>query len=118
GVVISAFLMAVLVTYGARKLPELNAHLSIVSSLRIGRWWRVLIAVVVPIMLAVMVVTALQARLSEPYEGYPWTFITIAGWGTLGLMVVVAVALSLVRWRRPVDDFTPERVPTTEGAGR
>ncbi|MEE6272211.1 sodium-dependent transporter [Georgenia sp. MJ206] len=118
GVVVSAILMAVLVTYGARKLPELNAHLSLVSSLRIGRWWRVLIGVVVPIMLGIMVVTALRTRLSEPYEDYPWTFINIAGWGTLGLMVVVAILLASLRWRRPVDDFTPEPLPTTEGRTR
>ncbi|MFC4555157.1 sodium-dependent transporter [Georgenia faecalis] len=114
GVVISALLMALLVTYGARKLPELNAHLNAFSTVRIGLWWRVLIAVVAPVLLALMVATAFVDRLSEPYSGYPWTFITIAGWGTLALIAVVAVVLSLVRWRRPVDDLIPEPVDVDE----
>lgn len=116
GVVASAVLMAGLVAYGARKLPELRAHLNAVSTLRIGRWWEVLVGIVVPIMLTVMLVFTLIDTLNEPYGGYPWSFVNTVGWGVLALIVVVAFVLTAVRWRRPVDDFTP--VPLTEEVAR
>lgn len=111
GIIISAALMALTVAYLVRKLPELQAHLNTVSTLRIGAWWRVLIGVVSPIMLIWMTITTLVQVTSEPYEGYPWTFVNIAGWGVLAFMVVAALVLTVIRWRRPVDDFTP--VPLT-----
>ena len=57
-----------------------------------------------------MLVTTVTDLFREPYSGYPWGFITVAGWGALGLMVVTAIVFSLVPWRRSVDDFTPEPV--------
>jgi NSS family neurotransmitter:Na+ symporter len=111
GVVTSAILMCLITGFGLRKLPELQAHLNSVSTARVGGWWRVLVGIVVPIALAYMLVTTVIELLSEPYEGYPWTFVTIVGWGTIGLMVVAALAYTGVRWRRPVDDFNTDPIP-------
>lgn len=116
GVVASAVLMAVVVTYLVRKLPELRAHLNTVSTLSIGRWWEVLVAIVVPVMLTIMIVWTLTETLREPYGGYPWSFVNIVGWGVLALMIVLAFVLAALRWRHPVDEFTP--VPLAEEATR
>src|SRR5690606_37845914 len=51
GVVVSAIATCVIVTLGARKLPELRAHLNAVSTGHVGRWWSVLVGAIVPIAL-------------------------------------------------------------------
>jgi len=111
GVVTSAILMCLITGLGLRKLPELQAHLNFVSTARIGTWWRVLVGIVVPIALAYMLVTTVAELLTEPYGDYPWTFVNIVGWGAVGLMVLAALVYSAIRWRRPVDDFTPDPIP-------
>ncbi|HLT85238.1 MAG TPA: sodium-dependent transporter [Phototrophicaceae bacterium] len=118
GVVLSAILTCVIVTVGARKLPELRAHLNTVSTGHIGRWWSVLVGLVVPLALLVMLVTSLVTLVEEPYEGYPVSFLLVAGWGLVGLMVVAAIVYTLIPWRRPVDDFTPDPIPALEEVGR
>lgn len=111
GVVTSAILMCLVVGFGLRKLPELQAHLNAVSTARVGAWWRVLVGFVVPVALAYMLVTTVMQLFEEPYGGYPWSFVTIVGWGTVSAMVLAAFVYALVRWRRPVDDFTPLPLP-------
>lgn len=118
GVVVSAIATCVIVTVGAKKLPELRAHLNAVSTGSIGRWWSVLVGAVVPIALTIMLVTSLLDLFDEPYSGYPWAFVTTVGWGIVGLMVVASLVYTLVPWRRPVDDFRPEPLPEFEEAGR
>ncbi|QDB78103.1 sodium-dependent transporter [Georgenia sp. 311] len=117
GVVVSAILTCIVVTLGARKLSELRAHLNAVSTGHVGRWWSLLVGIVVPLALLGMLVSSLRTLFAEPYSDYPWTFLTIAGWGTVGLIVVAAVFLTLVPWRRPVDEFTPEP-PVLQEVGR
>ncbi|MBD8062773.1 sodium-dependent transporter [Oceanitalea stevensii] len=118
GVVVSAIATCVIVTLGARKLPELRAHLNAVSTGHVGRWWSVLVGAIVPIALTIMLLSSLRALFSEPYEDYPLAFLTIAGWGTLGLLVVAALVYTLIPWRRPVDDFTPEPLSASQEVRR
>jgi len=113
GVVLSAIITCVVVTLGARKLRELRMHLNTVSTGHLGGWWSLLVGLVVPLVLAFMLVSTVIDLFREPYSGYPWGFLTVAGWGALGLMVVAAVAFTLIPWRRPVDDYTPDPVLET-----
>ncbi|MFH5823589.1 sodium-dependent transporter [Georgenia sp. AZ-5] len=115
GVVTSAIVMCLLVTYGARKLPELQAHLNAVSTARLGLWWRVLVGVVVPVVLLWMLVSTVLGLFEQPYSGYPWSFVNGVGWGVVGASVVLSVVFALIPWRRPVDDFTPEPLPAAAG---
>ncbi len=118
GVVVSAILTCVIVTLGARKLPELRAHLNAVSTGNVGRWWSVLVGAIVPLALIGMLVSSLSDLFAEPYGGYPQTFVTVVGWGVVGLMVVAALLYTFVPWRRPVDDFTPDVLPTAQEVRR
>jgi neurotransmitter:Na+ symporter, NSS family len=111
GVVTSAILMCLITGIGLRKLPELQAHLNFVSTARVGTWWRVLVGVVVPIALAYMLFSTIRELVTQPYGDYPWTFVNIVGWGVVGAMIIASFAYSAVRWRRPVDDFTPDPIP-------
>jgi NSS family neurotransmitter:Na+ symporter len=116
GVVASAIAMTVLIAWGLRRLPELQGHLNNRTGLDAGRWWRVLITVVVPVVLGYMFVSASVTLIREGYGGYPAWFTTTFGWLMIVAMLVAAVVFSLLRWRRDPDAFVPESLPTPYGA--
>jgi NSS family neurotransmitter:Na+ symporter len=107
GIVASAILMCVFVVWVYRRAPELRYHLNAVSTGAIGGWWYVCVGLIVPAVLAVMLVQRIVNLLAEPYEGYDTTYLLIVGWGTVVVLVVGAVLLTLPRWKRDPDAFTP-----------
>ncbi len=111
GIVLSAIVMCVLVGLVLRKLTELQGHLNARVGVHAGTWWRVLVAVVVPVVLTYMLVRHAIERVGDGYEGYPTWFLNAFGWGSVALCLVVAVLIALVPWRRSPDDFTPEILP-------
>jgi neurotransmitter:Na+ symporter, NSS family len=110
GIVTSAIVMTVVVAHVHHKLPELRAHLNAASIPVVGRWWQVMIAFVVPVVLVVMLGTTLWQLVSEGYEDYAGWFLAVFGWGTVAFLVVAAVALTLIPWRREVDAFEPDDI--------
>lgn len=107
GIVASAVLTTVLMILVLRRGAELRGHLTAVSTFPVGRVWTVLVGVLAPLVLGFMLVSRAIALLTEGYEGYPPVYLGIVGWGSLLLIVVLAVALTALRWRRSPDDFTP-----------
>ncbi|GAB3618163.1 sodium-dependent transporter [Okibacterium endophyticum] len=108
GIVASAIAMTILVAWVVRRLPELRDHLDRVSSFKVGIVWRVLVAVLVPLVLIWMLVSTITALVTEGYGGMPPWFTNVFGWGTIALLVVVAVVMPFVHWSRDVDDFDPD----------
>ncbi len=107
GVVASAIVMCVAVAWVLRRTGLLARHLNAVSESRlIGTWWRVLIAVVVPVLLGYMFVQTAWAYATDGY-GYARDFEAVFGWGMLFLCAVASAVLTLIPWRTPVDDFVP-----------
>ncbi|HWS58060.1 MAG TPA: sodium-dependent transporter, partial [Actinotalea sp.] len=111
GVVGSAVVTTLLIGLGLRRLREMQAHLNGRPGLSVGAWWRVLVGVVVPIVLGYIFVTGVRTLMTEQYGGYPQWFLALFGWGTIALVGVIAVAMTVVRWRRSVDDFVPDEIP-------
>lgn len=108
GIVASAIIMTVLVVWGLRKSGVLARHLSAVSTFKVGRIWRLLIGVVAPGFLVIMLFDKVWSLLDEGYEGYPGWYLGLFGWGTVALVVVAAIALTLVPWKgRDDETFTP-----------
>lgn len=107
GIVASAILMCIFVVWVYRRAPELRYHLNAVSTGSVGSWWYVCVGAIVPAILTVMLVQRILNLLAEPYEGYDTTYLLIVGWGTVVVLVVGAVLLTLPRWRRDPDAFTP-----------
>ncbi|MDO5629502.1 MAG: sodium-dependent transporter [Mobilicoccus sp.] len=103
GIVLSAIVMTILVTYVLRALPKLQRHLNGVSGFEIGGWWKLMIGVITPIMLIVMLSATVLALLREPYEGYPAWFLGSFGWGVLAAMVIGAFVFTFIPWRTDVD---------------
>ncbi len=107
GIVGSAIIMLVLLL-STRQLTNLTHHINAHSSFTVGAIWRALVGVVVPIVLVWMFISGVIGVIREPYEGYPIWYNTLFGWGAVILMVVAAAIVTALRWRKPVDDFTPE----------
>ena len=106
GIVASAILTTVLVLWIARKGPELRYHLDALSTFRVGRVWLALVSVLAPLVLGYMLVSRVVVLVSEGYGGLPPWYLLVFGWGTVVVLVVGAVVLSVLRWKRSPDDFT------------
>ena len=108
GVVSSAIIMCVGVTWVLRRATPLQRHLNLVSETRVvGVWWRFLVAVVVPLALTYILVQTVRSYIQDGYEGYSHAMLGAFGWGMLALGVVIGIVLTLAKWRTPVDEFTP-----------
>ena len=120
GVVGSAVIMTILVTWGLRRLRELQGHLNDRPGVLVGGWWRLLVGVVAPVVLGYMLVSGMITLIREGYEPWPTWFTTTFGWGTIGLLVLVAVGMTALPWRRSPDGFVPDQLPGLHrtGAGR
>jgi NSS family neurotransmitter:Na+ symporter len=120
GIVGSAVLMTVLVLWVLRRGPELRYHLNAVSTFRLGAWWQVLVAVLAPLVLGYMLVSRIVTLLVDGYEGYPAWYLALVGWGTIAFVVLGALVLTAMRWRRSPDDFVawPPFPPGDPVAGR
>ena len=113
GIVASAILTTVLVLWVARKGPELRYHLDSLSTFRVGRVWVLLVSVLAPLVLGYMLISRIVVLITEGYGGMPPWYLLVFGWGTVLVLVVGAVVLSVLRWKRSPDDFTawPEYPP-------
>lgn len=112
GIVASAVIMTVVVLWGLKRGPELTFHLTAVSSFPVGRTWRSMVSVAVPVALGFMLVRTAITLVQDGYAMsadamYPGWYVAIFGWGVLALMAVLAVGLSVGRWRSEPLDFTP-----------
>lgn len=113
GILLAAVVSTLAVAWGARALPELAAHHNKQGSVRLGRWWNVLIGGVVPVGLTVVLVQQLITDLREPYEGYPLWMLAVFGWGIAVAALVFGLIAGRTRWRAgtQVDGYEPDRVP-------
>ncbi|XNY99594.1 sodium-dependent transporter [Micrococcus luteus] len=100
GIVGAALAACLTVAIIVRKLPVLVDHLNAISSFRVGTFFKVLITVVIPLVLAYLWISDLVTKITTPYEGYPTDFLAIFGWGMMASGVILAIVLSLVPWSR------------------
>lgn len=114
GVVGSAIVTCVGVVYVLRVSGLLQRHLNAVSETRVVRlWWRVLIAVVVPVALGYMFVQTAWSYVTDGY-GYAKSFEAVFGWGMLFLGALLVAAMTAVPWASPADEFKPVDLETVK----
>src|SRR5699024_10076450 len=94
-----AFIALVLVTWAYRKLDVLTAAMNAYGSFKIGPIWKFLVGVLLPVVLGVLLVIDIYAKATEGYGGFDDWVVSTFGWGALGLVVLVAIALSFMPWR-------------------
>ncbi|MGB3605130.1 MAG: sodium-dependent transporter [Gordonia sp. (in: high G+C Gram-positive bacteria)] len=107
GIVASAIAMCVLVEFtfrnnggwASRSIDELRGHLNAVSTFRVGAWWVPLIGLYAPVFLGIMLIEKLRTLIRDGYEGEPTWFVGVFGWGTVGLIAVIAIVGTLFPWK-------------------
>ncbi len=110
GILLAAVVSTVVVVWVLRALPGLAAHLNRNGSLRLGRWWYVLVGGIIPVALTYVLIQQLVADLRTPYEGYPTWMLAVFGWGVAIAAIVFGLIAGRTRWREgtAIEDFDPE----------
>ena len=75
-------------------------HVNSLGLRRLVKAWEILIKYITPLILATIIIRALLADLAKPYEGYAVSALAIYGMGMLLVTVVIAVILSVFKWRK------------------
>ncbi|MGA9873586.1 MAG: sodium-dependent transporter [Rhodococcus sp. (in: high G+C Gram-positive bacteria)] len=107
GIVGVALVAIVVLGLVLRRLTEMQNHLNDVSSFKVGIVWRIFVGVITPIVLAYMLIDQVIERITDGYGGLPTGLVVAFGWVAQALVIVAAVLLSLLPWRRNVDSFDP-----------
>jgi NSS family neurotransmitter:Na+ symporter len=107
GILLVAVASMLAVTWVYRDLDHLRDHLNSTGSVQLGSWWLGLVGVVTPAALIYVLIDELRAVLKEPYGGYPDWLINSIGWGSAALVIVLALVLARLPWRRTVDLTAP-----------
>jgi NSS family neurotransmitter:Na+ symporter len=100
GIVGAALVAVLVVSWGLRRLDNLINHLNAVSSFRVGRFYKVLVAVILPIVLAYMWISDVVLKATQGYEDLPSWFLNTFGWGMSIALIVIAILLSLIPWSK------------------
>ncbi|HOY65060.1 MAG: Sodium:neurotransmitter symporter family protein [bacterium ADurb.Bin236] len=87
--------------FGAKKLRD---HVNATSDFKVGPWWDICIKIITPAALTAMFIQTLIQLVKKPYEGYPGWAQFAGGWGLLALVLIIAVALSLVRAKQTEEE--------------
>lgn len=121
GIVGAALVAVVVVSWILRRLDRMVSHLNAVSSFRVGRVYKVLVAVILPIVLAYMWISDIVLKAQDGYGDMPSWFVGTFGWGMSIALIIVAILLSLLPWseksglhRELNDNLGPEAVPGDE----
>lgn len=80
-------------------LSKMTEHINQTSSIKLGVVWRLFVGVITPLVLIYMLFTDAANLIQNGYEGYPDWFVNTFGWGMAIGLVVLAVILSLSKWK-------------------
>ncbi len=125
GIVVGAVAMIVATLWFGRRGRELARHQSVMSSMKVGRTWLVIVNAVALLLVYVLIDTTVSL-VREGYDGYPEWFTLIFGWGAVAFLLVIATVMPLLKWRHSEaadagagsldsGDFVPWPSPTQLG---
>lgn len=98
--------LAEIVLLDAAKLQEQATRDAIRGGYSKHEHWQVIVGGLAPLVLGYILVMEVITKINEPYSGMPWQMINIFGWGMAGAVLLTAIILSLLPWRRDVQvDF-------------
>ncbi|MFH9293654.1 sodium-dependent transporter [Streptomyces sp. NPDC017520] len=98
GIALAALVALIVVVWVLRQLPGLQQNADATSAVRLGRWWRICLGVITPLVLGWMMVDSLRTEFEENYEGYSTGFLLAAGWSVAIGALLVGVILTLMPW--------------------
>jgi NSS family neurotransmitter:Na+ symporter len=116
GILAAAVASMIVVAWVARALPGLARHMNTHGSIRLGRWWIVSVAAIVPLMLGFVLIQQLLEDIRTPYGDYPTWMLMIFGWGAVLGVIVFAVLASRIKWGQNTPLAIPEEPRTLTNA--
>ncbi|MEU7332717.1 sodium-dependent transporter [Streptomyces sp. NPDC048567] len=105
GIALAALVGLVVIVWVLRQLPSLQQDADATSAIRLGRWWRICLGVITPLVLGWMMVDSLRSEFEENYEGYSTGFLLSAGWSVAIGALLVGVILTLMPWPAGGEDI-------------
>ncbi len=81
------------------KVDKLRQHINHYSTWAAGRWWNVCVKVIAPLVLVMILVSALLEEFSRPYGGYPILAIILIGRDWLIYTLFIAVIVASHPWK-------------------
>ena len=94
GIVVSCFIEIILMAW-LLKIADVREYVNKVSDFSIGAWFDICLRFITPVILAMIVATKFQTLITEGYGGYAQFDLMLLGWGLMGLLVVVGVAVNV-----------------------
>lgn len=105
GIALAALVGLIVIVWMLRQLPGLQENADATSAVRLGRWWRICLGVITPLVLGWMMVDSLRTEFEENYEGYSTGFLLSAGWSVAIGALLVGVILTLMPWPAGGEDI-------------
>jgi NSS family neurotransmitter:Na+ symporter len=100
GIALAGLVMVLVFGWLLRKLPLFEKHANSISSIRLDWWWKIALGGITPVLLGFMMWDSLRAELSSNYEGYPESFLLVAGWGIAIGAIVFGIVVACFPWKR------------------
>ncbi|GGC69113.1 sodium-dependent transporter [Hoyosella rhizosphaerae] len=117
GIVGVALVVIITVVWVLRRSGEFAEHLNAVSSFKIGRVWQLCIGIATPVVLGYMLVSEMMTLAEDGYGTYPASFTLALGWTVQAILIVVAIGLTLLPWRKGTDLGQPHSAEFITKAG-
>ncbi|WP_159619581.1 sodium-dependent transporter [Ruania rhizosphaerae] len=102
GIVGAGLASVITLAWGLRRLGVLGDHLNEVSSFKVGLLWKLMVGLVTPLILGFMFVSQVISRIQDGYGEMPSGYVALYGWGSAIGLLVIAVILTLIPWRKGV----------------
>ena len=115
GILLVAVVSMVVLAWVARALPAFSDHMNVNGYPRLGPFWRALISVVTPVVLAAVLVQELWNDITTAYEGYPAWMLAVFGWVMVLAVLVLGFVLARIAWRPGTSLETQPSAPSAEG---
>ncbi len=111
GVAVLGFVEVILIVWLVRKLKDLRNHADNVSDIKLGSWWNFSLGIITPIVLGYMLFDLLRTNLFKAFDtdtgnygGYPDNFILFNGWGLALGVLILALILAALKWKKDPDE--------------
>ena len=115
GILAAAVASMIVLAWVARAIPGLARHMNLYGSIRLGRWWIVLVSVITPLLLGFVLVREFIEDAQTPYGDYPAWMLGVFGWGSAVAVVLIAFVVARIPWRPNTPlEAPPEPAPLGE----
>jgi neurotransmitter:Na+ symporter, NSS family len=117
GILLVAVVSMLVLAWVVRSLPMLADHMNAIGSVRLGRWWLLLISIVAPLALGLVLVQELIDNVQDAYGGYPGWMLAVFGWGAAAAVLVFGFVAARMPWAHKDALTIPGDTPATPEEG-